>query len=1612
MRFAAAVACLAVSAAASAQKYQNGLIDKTVAVVGNEVIMLSDIEEEVKTQNYAGYMSDKTGRCELLENMMVSKLFLMQARVDSLTVNNDMDDGIHHYFERLGTDGEVYVTVDSNRGGGYIEVKPNTSTRAADVVIPIIGWKNSEMVALVPLDVRQEGKPEEEAPKDGSITSTSITIDESAQDVTINVSQTNMASWDVVELEQGSNYASIGEYDFSTSTIVLEVNQNYTQAIREIVVHISGTDLEGNTKEGWITVEQEATSIEEDPYIALSNNNILIKDVDETKDVEVTYGNIDNINTPTVPEGYEIEEVSRTENGDETKVIYRIRKTAANKGDVTLNFSGDDTTSEDLTIKGWAPPTTPATITYTEYSFDYEGRLVFDYTGGTKGFTMIINGYTKPMDVSFTLTDPDGKLTCTQNELQYDDGYDYATWAWEFAAEANSSSSSYDGTINITYEDGLTDYSHSIPFHIRHANEGQILRGSNDYRYDKDGELLSLYDYIGISIVNITTLNTPTHPDWITIGEGVKQEGVFYGIDARYNYPISVSANEGASRTGIVVFSGIGKDGETYSVEVTVHQEGDDTEKPIDEGFIELQSLSLVFPSSGGTDTFQVKYYDAQTIYMPELGGDWATITEIGSSEEEGVAWNGTECIVTTKTYQVVAEASDSGREMKVLCKLLSNSNTYFEKDKFVIQQLAPDSSELQGRVVVLRYSKTYSYYGSAIGFPPKVGYKGLTVGVPEFSETWVRLGDVSMKTDTEYDYIYEYSLDMDVNNTPFSRSCTITFRGQGADGTLVKATITITQEGQEEIVNEGEYDNYRGYFMDFEGDVHSISFITNPRSEAYGDIRLAGDSPVVVSYSETKRLWNPVRTSTCTVKVVSSQYLMNLYSGHAHGTQVILKNDTKDITEWVGFMQPNLYNQGFTECMEEIEFEASDTISSLQYFNYEPHYINGKMTVTFHDIITDIMDKCTLINSFYLTEKTYSDSFQSKPMLFSNFYISEENFYSEEGEPWKMSEVLEEICKYMGLVCFQYNDSVYFMDFDKYKAAGTLSGYKYSKSGNDWEREYVLIADSPNSITEESYRNTGADISLDDVFNKVTVKCSYYNFEDVLPDIFDDDKLVNRFGDGAITSISRYGGRENSVLMNKTYYRVYDHVDIDSLYYIPVKSPSSSHETKATPTEADFEDRYFFRKYVGGNIVDMVHLNYNEANGGVGESKEFDRYLMISQLNRPWCGSEGTFHWENYNFPIMEFKNIPVLFVDNTAVENEKLPTYNGIGFGSSSSTPHNRLPKVFQAVPNYLVIKAEAIFVADLNGEYYEGVSAELDYKKSKGYYEYGGKVIDQLRNTPALCFYLEIPQKGWWDGSGWVDYKTHFEVPLESFGEDDWWKSVWGTSKNVKNNVETRLFLGTTGYRIPLPKEMTTTQDIYFAIAMPKRFAHLADIDGGDYTGTLGNAYCFIKDLSMNIINRNTAMYEDEDVIYENVIDEGNVIEGEEIEVKITSDRYNGLSFSNVSTVTAENKNTTDIHFYANGMRLLKPEECIIERYVNQYSTPSIKENVTLDMSFKPYQRITDTYWDKDFVITAQDIDYQMCRQKLTLLEKKKADGKYVYEGYTVPAEGRSNYRRRTN
>ena len=111
-RFFVFAAALFLTTGLSAQKYSGGLVDKTVAVVGNEVILVSDIESAVQQEQAQGRSSDRDMRCTLLERMMENKIFLMQARIDSLTVNYDMVDGelsnrIDQYRTFLGGDEEV-----------------------------------------------------------------------------------------------------------------------------------------------------------------------------------------------------------------------------------------------------------------------------------------------------------------------------------------------------------------------------------------------------------------------------------------------------------------------------------------------------------------------------------------------------------------------------------------------------------------------------------------------------------------------------------------------------------------------------------------------------------------------------------------------------------------------------------------------------------------------------------------------------------------------------------------------------------------------------------------------------------------------------------------------------------------------------------------------------------------------------------------------------------------------------------------------------------------------------------------------------------------------------------------------------------------------------------------------------------------------------------------------------------------------------------------------------------------------------------------------------------------------------------------------------------------
>jgi peptidyl-prolyl cis-trans isomerase SurA len=67
------------------------LVESVAAIAGNEVIYLSDIENMVLDQRSNGNRApiDEL-RCQVLREMLISKLFLDQARIDSIEVTDDM----------------------------------------------------------------------------------------------------------------------------------------------------------------------------------------------------------------------------------------------------------------------------------------------------------------------------------------------------------------------------------------------------------------------------------------------------------------------------------------------------------------------------------------------------------------------------------------------------------------------------------------------------------------------------------------------------------------------------------------------------------------------------------------------------------------------------------------------------------------------------------------------------------------------------------------------------------------------------------------------------------------------------------------------------------------------------------------------------------------------------------------------------------------------------------------------------------------------------------------------------------------------------------------------------------------------------------------------------------------------------------------------------------------------------------------------------------------------------------------------------------------------------------------------------------------------------------
>ncbi|MDR0566198.1 MAG: peptidylprolyl isomerase [Prevotellaceae bacterium] len=91
---------------------QQNVLDKVLAVVGNEALLESDIEMELMQLRAQGQVVDEETRCYIFEQLLLQKLLLAQAKLDSLkenelAVTQEVEQNIRRISVQLGSAQEV-----------------------------------------------------------------------------------------------------------------------------------------------------------------------------------------------------------------------------------------------------------------------------------------------------------------------------------------------------------------------------------------------------------------------------------------------------------------------------------------------------------------------------------------------------------------------------------------------------------------------------------------------------------------------------------------------------------------------------------------------------------------------------------------------------------------------------------------------------------------------------------------------------------------------------------------------------------------------------------------------------------------------------------------------------------------------------------------------------------------------------------------------------------------------------------------------------------------------------------------------------------------------------------------------------------------------------------------------------------------------------------------------------------------------------------------------------------------------------------------------------------------------------------------------------------------
>lgn len=681
-------------------------------------------------------------------------------------------------------------------------------------------------------------------------------------------------------------------------------------------------------------------------------------------------------------------------------------------------------------------------------------------------------------------------------------------------------------------------------------------------------------------------------------------------------------------------------------------------------------------------------------------------------------------------------------------------------------------------------------------------------------------------------------------------------------------------------------------------------------------ELTLEASNPITIQW-EGDGVFKPLKMSGATVSIQTPELLFDLFTGTLNDVICKIYRDGELI--WYGFKTPNLYTGDYNDCADSVQLEFVDILSSLERVKFRRS--SDDFFRTFKQYIQDAIaavDAAGVVVGI--------DTIGNIPVDINTCGCMERNYIDETDEndgAMTYQEVLESIMQYLGVTAMYYGSKILLVD----------------------QQSLDKLTHNLESIGTAS---TSATISLGEVYNSVTV------IENTNPvgDLIQSPIEANNLQPWMNENESRY----------KPGYKCYKTpITIDDKEYVELQGIYNNNNNGWRFTPGIPRPMYIdsYSRVTDGGIEYSTDI---KSNGKVINEAAFVMF---------------TAGYEKGKEPSkLDVKKNFVYFVDT---DKTKL-TWTDI---------HNRPFAVYDSPESFVLGKGGYIVLA-MKYKYQYRFDTPIYYEnceqpklKALSVAGFGqtdtGALVLSLKDEVKVV--LRVGDK-YYNGSSWQAASCSFKVGHTwDMGDNIYQGEVEldsSASYSINANTDAQ------GVAIPLTDDLFG--DIHFEIFPPSYFGLNLNLPSGHkpqppttmLVEDVGLTYCGTKNATMSLASLDNSA--DEDIKHHGYIDERNVVQMDDVELKTNTYDSSITSYSYV------------IKRASNGslsyLTTPKMEEQLINKLIAYHSQPKvIYTNVVNDYpgaKVRPYDNMIVQSLDKTFSVDSLTLNLKECEAGITLNE----------------------------